>query len=215
LKSPGFVPPRVTLLIVSALVPLFVRVATFCPPIPPTDTETQFRFVGATDAVPPVVDAPVPVSATVCGLPVPESAKLRVALRVPLAVGLNTTEAEQVPDAARLVPHDLLEMLKSPAFVPVIATLLIVIDDAVPFLRVADCAALAEPTLILANVSAEGLAETPPPGAKPVRATACGVLVAESLKFSVAERFPGCVGAKTTFAVQLAPAARLDPHVFE
>jgi hypothetical protein len=135
--------------------------------MPPTDTETQFRVVGLTEALPPVVDAPAPDSATVCGLFVPESVKLSVAVRVPLAVGLNTTEAEQFPAAARLDPHDLLEMLKSPAFVPVIAMLLIVIDEAVPFDSVIAAAALLEPTLMLPNEWLVGLTDTDPDAGAP------------------------------------------------
>ena len=46
-----------------------------------------------------------PERATVCGLFVAESVKLNVAVRVPVAVGLNTTDAVQFPDAARLVPQ--------------------------------------------------------------------------------------------------------------
>ena len=61
-------------------------------------------------------EGPEPESVTVCGLPVPESANDKVALRVPLAVGLNTTLAVQVADAARLLPQVLLLMAKSPHF---------------------------------------------------------------------------------------------------
>jgi len=50
LKSPGFAPARVTLLMVIAPAPLFVSVATFCPPIPPTDTDAQLKLVGDTEA---------------------------------------------------------------------------------------------------------------------------------------------------------------------
>lgn len=161
-----------------------------------------------------VVDEPVPESATVCGLFVAESVKLRVAVRVPAAVGLNTIEAVQLADAPRLVEQVLLEIAKSPAFVPVIATLLIVIDELNPFFNVAVCAAVVDPTAVLAKPIDVGLAATPP-GAYPVNVTTCGLFVAESLKFSVAARFPVVVGANTTFAVQLADAARLVPHVFE
>lgn len=132
---------------VSAVVPPFVRVATFCPPMPPTGTDTQFRLVGLTDPLPEVDDDPVPLSATVCGLFVAESVKLSVALRAPDAVGLNTTEAPHVPAAARLVPQVLLEMLKSEGFVPEIATALMVIDELVPFASVNDFAALLVPTV--------------------------------------------------------------------
>ena len=92
-------------------------------------------------------EEPVPDKATVCGLLVPVSAKLSVAVRVPAAVGLNTMVAVQLADAARLVLHVLLEMVKSAAFVPEIVTALIVFAVVVPFFRVAVCDALLAPTI--------------------------------------------------------------------
>jgi hypothetical protein len=53
----------VTPLMLKADAPLFVRVTTFWPPLPPTVTETQFKLVGLTDALPDD-DPPVPVSVT-------------------------------------------------------------------------------------------------------------------------------------------------------
>jgi hypothetical protein len=104
---------------------------------------------------------------------VAESVKLSVALRVPTAVGLNVTEALQLVEAARLAPQVLLAIAKSPALVPEIATLLIVIDDVSPFDSVADCDALVDPTDVLANVRLEGVAETlpDPPVPSPISVT--------------------------------------------
>ena len=53
---------------------------------------------------------PVPESATVWGLLVAESLKFKVAVRVPVAVGEKTIVAVQAAEAARLVPHVLLEI---------------------------------------------------------------------------------------------------------
>lgn len=61
----------------------------------------------------------------------------KVAERVPVAVGLNSTLAVQLDDAPRLAPHVLLLMRKSPALAPPSATPLRVIDEEVPFLSVA------------------------------------------------------------------------------
>ncbi|HEY1577537.1 MAG TPA: hypothetical protein VGF82_10755 [Terracidiphilus sp.] len=172
--------------------------------------------VGDAVTLPPDVLAPVPESATVCGLPLPVSETLRVAERDPLALGLNVTDTLQVAEAARLDPQVLLEMTKSPAFVPLTTTLLIVIVELVLLLSVAVFALLLEPTLTDPNENEVGLMVTlplDPPGAKPDRATVCGELVAESLKVSVAVRVPPVVGLKVMFAVQLAPAARLVPQV--
>ena len=108
---------------------------------------------------------------------------------MPVAVGLNTTEAEQEAAAARLLPHPLLLMLKSPAFAPEIETPLTVIDELVPFDSVAASAELLDPTAVLANVRLDGLTETVPDVPlvpSPLNVIVCGELVAESLKFNVA-----------------------------
>jgi hypothetical protein len=157
----------VRLLIVIDPVPPLVSVTTFCPPLPPTGTATQFRLVGVTVALPPELEAPVPVRATVCGLFVAESVKLSVAVRAPVAVGLNTIEAAQVPAAAKLVLHVLLAMVKSAAFVPESNTLEIASEELRPFDKVTVCDALVEPTLVLANVRLVGLTETLPDSGAP------------------------------------------------
>jgi len=202
------------LLIVSAEVPVLVRVIDFEAPLFPIATTTQFNEVGLTVALPEPV-APVPLSATDCGLFVAESVKVSDAVRAPLAVGLNTMEAEQVPAAAKLVLQVLLAMLKSPAFVPEIATLLIVIDELVPFDKVTVCEALLDPTFVLANVRLVGLADTVPLAAVPVPVSVIvwGLPLAESLKTNVADRAPVACGTNATVAVQLEDAASDDPQV--
>jgi len=79
---------------------------------------------------------------------VPESVKLRVAVRVPAALGLNTMVALQAELAAKLVPQVLLEIVKSAAFVPETPTLLTVMADERPFVSCAVCDALLVPTAV-------------------------------------------------------------------
>jgi hypothetical protein len=105
----------------------------------------------------------VPDRFTFCGLPLPESENESVAVRVPLDAGLKTTLAEQLAFVARLVPQVVLLIAKSPAFVPLIATLLIEIVALVPFVSVADCATLGEPTEVAGNPSDVGDTVTLPP----------------------------------------------------
>ena len=94
------------LVIVIAAVPLFVSVTGFWPPTPPTGTLVHVRLDGLATTLPvPVELVPVPESATVCGLLVAVSVKLSVAVRVPVAAGLNRIVAVQLADAARLEPH--------------------------------------------------------------------------------------------------------------
>jgi hypothetical protein len=96
--------------------------------------------------------------------------------------------------------------------------LLMVIDVVPLFVNVTAFGAPFPPTGTEAQVRGVGLTDAllvVPLGAKPERATVCGLGVALSLKFKVAVRVPLTVGAKRTFTVQVAEGARLDPQVFE
>src|SRR5256712_484762 len=66
--------------------------------------------------------APVPVTLAVCGLLLALSVTVNVALRAPIAVGVNVTSIEQLAPAARLAPQ-LFVCAKSPLLVPVKAML--------------------------------------------------------------------------------------------
>jgi len=90
---------------------------------------------------------PVPDNDAVWGLLPAVSETVRVALREPDVVGLNTTVTAQLADAARLAPQVMAEILKSPKFVPVTATLLMAIDVEPPFFNVVVCDVLEEPTV--------------------------------------------------------------------
>jgi hypothetical protein len=142
------------------------------------------------------VAAPVPDNATVCGLLLAASVNVRAAVRVPVAVGLNPTVATQLAEAARLAPHVLLAMEKSPALVPVIATLLTAIEAVPPLIKDAGCDALLEPTTVLAKDRLDGFTLTPldAPTPSPVSVIVCGLLLAESVNVSVALRAPPAVG---------------------
>jgi len=65
------------------------------------------------------------------------------------------------------------------------------------------------------NPRLDGLAVTLPVAAvpNPESATFCGLLLAESLKLNVAVRVPADSGLNRIVTVQLAAAARLEPHV--
>ena len=143
------------------------------------------------------------------------SETVRVAARAPDVVGLNATVTVQLADAARLAPQVLAEMVKSPEFVPVMDTLLIVIEVVPPFFRVAVCDALVEPTVTVPYARLVGLNVTAPVVLAPVpeRETVCGLFGAVSAKFREAARTPDAVGLNTIVTVQLAEAARLEPHV--
>ena len=79
--------------------------------------------------------APLPLSATVCGLLLALSARFSVAVRLPVAEGVNVTETVQLAPTARVegLSGQVLVRAKSPAFAPVTPTLLIA-SAAVPVL---------------------------------------------------------------------------------
>ena len=88
---------------------------------------------------------PLPVTATVCGLPVASSAIVIDALRVPADMGANVTLIVQLDPAARVDPQPLV-WVKSVAFVPVTAMLETFIVAVPVFLRVTVLAELLLPT---------------------------------------------------------------------
>jgi phage tail protein X len=102
-------------------------------------TVPKLKLVGESFAV-----VPTPLSVTFCGLPAALSVMLNAAVRVPDAVGLNLTLIVQLAPAANEVPQ-VVVWEKSPAFVPVIA-IVVIVKLAVPvFFRVAVVAALVVP----------------------------------------------------------------------
>lgn len=84
-------------------------------------TVVEEELPGAT-AIPK--SSPVPLSGTVCGLFGALSVAVSVAVREPLAVGVNVTFTAQFVPPARLAPQVLPASAKSPLFAPVIEILL-------------------------------------------------------------------------------------------
>jgi len=85
---------------VSALVPTLVSVTVFAALAVPTATEPKLKLVGENFAV-----VPIPLSATVWGLPTPLSLTVSAAMRVPDPLGLNLTLMVQLAPAANELPH--------------------------------------------------------------------------------------------------------------
>ena len=91
---------------------------------------------------------PVPLRATLCGLPVALSVNVRLALRAPAIVGVNMTfKVHEAPAGIVLgLMGQLLVWAKSPALVPV-STMLVRVKAPVPLLvSVTVCAVLVVPT---------------------------------------------------------------------
>lgn len=96
---------------------------------------------------------PVPVRLEVCGLPVALSATLSVPVRVPTAVGVNTTLIVQVDFAPRLALHVVEETLKS----PVVEIEIPVSDTGCLFDSVNVFAGLLVPTVLVGKVFVAGV----------------------------------------------------------
>ena len=88
----------------AADLPEFVTVTFIGALVTATVCAAKLSVAGATEMVDGVA-APVPVSGTVCGLPVALSAMLTLAVRAPDADGVNVTLMVQLEPAATEVPQ--------------------------------------------------------------------------------------------------------------
>ena len=114
------------LLMLKGVVPLLVSATAWAKLVDPTFWLLKFTLVGF-GLTAGAAAAPVPVSATDCGLPAALSVKVRLALRAPFAPGVKVTLiVQELPAASVLLPlGQVLVCAKSEAFVPVRAMLLI------------------------------------------------------------------------------------------
>ena len=96
------------------------------------------------------------------------SMKFNVAVRVPDAVGLKMMLAAQLAEAARVEPHVLLKIWKSPAFVPVKPMLLMVIVLLLGLVSVATFCPPALPTATVLQLMEVGVALMEVGAAEPV-----------------------------------------------
>jgi hypothetical protein len=113
-----------------------------------TGDETVAPFTGAQTTTPADEGAahallvpPVPLSETVCGLPLAESVTVIAPVRVPVVEGANVTETLQLAPAFNELGQALV-CAKSP-----LAAMLLMLSDAPPlFVSVTFCAPLVVPT---------------------------------------------------------------------
>jgi len=120
-KSPALVPVIVILVMLKGALPVLPRLTVWAALVVPTAWLAKVRMA---DDKPAAGAVPVPDRATVWGLPLALSLMLSEAVRLPLAVGVKVTlivhEASTVTEMLQV-----LVSAKSPALVPVIATLAI------------------------------------------------------------------------------------------
>ena len=120
-KSPAFVPVKEVTIEVRLVVPMLLRVTTWAELVVPATWLPKVRLPGAR-----VTPVPVPVRATVCGLPEALSVMKSEAVREPIALGLNVMLKVQLSPTARVAPQVVVRV-KSAALVPVTLVLLMVI----------------------------------------------------------------------------------------
>src|SRR5271155_1789207 len=145
---------------------------------------------------------PVPLNATICGLPVALSAIFSVAVRAPFACGANSTLIVQLAPAAS-VPVALHPALdegsgteKSPAFAPLTVKLVKFTGPVLVFITVTLIAALVVVSACDPNAKLLGVTVTVAvPGVPvPVKVTICGLPVPVSVNVIAPVRVPVAVG---------------------
>jgi hypothetical protein len=181
--------------------------------VSPGSTETVVPFpplgvVGTVKVNPAAVEAPVPLSETVCGLPAALSVICTLADSLPVADGVNVMVIVQDAPAARVTVAvgQLFDCWKSAAFAPA-TEMAVIVSVAVPeFVSVTDAAALGVPTFTAPKETLAG--DNVTAGAVPVPLTVSVRLPASVAMVIVSLRDPGAVvasGAKVRSIVQAPP----------
>src|SRR5947208_940000 len=132
------------LLMVSGSFPLFVSVTLCAALVVETCRLANARLVGLSVTAGAGGSVPVPLKTTLCGLPLALSVMFRLAVRLPVAVGVKLTLMVQLAPTAIVLglSGQIFAWPKSLAFVPVIPMLLI-ISGALPlFVTVTVCVPL-------------------------------------------------------------------------
>jgi hypothetical protein len=158
-KSDALAPVITMLVMVMAEVPPLLNVTDFEMLVEPIATLAKVMLVGDTDTPLALEFVAVPDKETCSNAPLAET--LRVAVREPDDVGLNRTLIVQLPAAARLAPHALLAISKSPAFGPE-TTALSDTAEALLLLSVTAWATLEVPSFVSGNEMEVGLTVTLP-----------------------------------------------------
>lgn len=166
-KSDAFVPVMEALMPEIAAAPLLARVTVCIGLVEPRFVALKESDEGLTVAE-LCATVPVPERETVSGDWPELSVNIRLAWRVPAAVGAKTKVAVQLEPPARVAPQVLLAIRKSPASGPERAMLLILIAAEPPLVSCTVCDAAFEPTGTFCHDTLEGLTNTATTDAQPV-----------------------------------------------
>ena len=207
-KSPEAVPVMAIEVKFNGPVPVLVRVTgrglegTFCAWGEKFRLWTERLTTGA---------VPFPVSETAANGVAASLPMVRVAVWLPVAVGLNVTLTVQALEAGTIVPQ-LLDATNSLAPRPLRVTEVMLTGKALLLVRVTVSGRLLSPTLALPRLSDVGLTAAAAPPV-PVSGTKSGVdePLVETVRVPV--RVPEAVGVKATAMTQLAVAASDVPQL--
>ena len=122
-KSAGLAPPTLMPVTVSGVEPLLFCTDTVCGELAlPTVTEPKDNDAGENETI-----VPYPVKLAVCGLGLTPSATFNIADRIPVRVGVKTTEIVQLVPGGNVAGAigQLLVWLKSDGFAPAMLMVLI------------------------------------------------------------------------------------------
>ena len=143
-KSPGLVPAMENPVNVTVDAPALCTVIDLAALVVPTATVPKFSEVGERE-----IAVPTPLRATVWVAGLASSVKVKLPVRVPMAVGVNVTLTVQLAPTATVLPQVLALMAKSP-----LMPILLMLSVAVPvFVSFTTFAGLVVPNTLLANVS--------------------------------------------------------------
>jgi len=164
--------------------------------------------VGAGDVI--EKSCPVPVSATVWGLPGPLLLIVIVPVLVPLAVGSKNTPMTQLAPAARLLP----QALSVPKSDGLVVTPVMLSGEPPLFVTVTFCGRPDVPTYWLGKEIFEGVTDTRGGGiAVPASGTGSGLAERLFEITKAAIRVPVAAGVKVTLIEQLAPADKFPTQL--
>lgn len=211
-KSPAFAPVSEIPATVSTEPPLFVSVMVWAALVEPIPCDENVRLAGASVTA---ATTPLPVKATVCGLPAALSVMDADAERAPVVDGSKVTLIVQNAPEATGEPQ-VFVWLKSEAFAPVRLTLLMLSGTPPVFVTVMFCPVLVVPTACdPKEIPPEGARLTAGTAPAPLNEIACSPPAELSEMATEAVRALAAVGANETLIVQFALAASETGQLFD
>jgi len=197
----------VMLEMVTAVPPLLVTVTVCGPEVVPMRCGPSASVDGNVSCPWTGADAPVPLAATICGLPVPLLVTVMLAVRAPVADGVKVTAKLHVPPAATVV-HVLADTANSPG--ALLAMLDTVTAAPLALVRVTVDGELDAPTFCVPNATCAGTVSVPLTGPEvplPSIVKVFGLPAAELVNVTIELLRPVDVGENVTLIAHVPAGA--------